>query len=226
MAKPDKRVLCGLLLGATGALVISGCSAWGAPQQSISDGAPVSVPITGLRFDVPVGSVHLRVEAGAPVSFRRQLDFHGTRPGATTHVDGSTLVLDGCGEDCGVGYDVVVPGEVMVAGDVGTGRIEIDRAAGAEVRSSAGEVVLHQISGDAAVTAGAGAVDVGLSKPGSVRVDAKVGTVTVSVPKASYEVSARADVGQTDVGGVTQDAASPHRLDLRTGAGVVKVTAA
>jgi hypothetical protein len=224
MAKPDKRVLCGLLLGATGALVISGCSAWGGSQESFTDGAPVPVPITGLRFDVPVGSVHLRVEAGAPVSFRRQLDFHGARPGATTHVEGATLVLDGCGDDCGVGYDVVVPGDVTVAGDVGTGRIEVDRAASADVRSSAGEVVLHQISGDAAVTAGAGAVDVGLSKPGSVRVEAKVGTVTVSVPKASYAVSAHADVGQTDIAGVTQDASSPHQLNLRTGAGAVKVT--
>jgi hypothetical protein len=224
MGKLDKRVLCGLLLGATGALVISGCSAWGAPRQSFSDGAPVSVPITGLRFDVPVGSVHLRVEAGAPVSFRREVDFRGTRPGVTTHVDGSTLVLDGCGDDCGVKYDVVVPDEVTVAGDVGAGRIEVDRAASADVRSSAGEVVLHQISGDATVTAGAGTVDVGLSKPGSVHVESKVGAVTISVPKASYQVAAHADVGQLDIGGVTQDAASPHRLDLKADAGVIKVT--
>jgi hypothetical protein len=88
MGHNTKRLLIGaVLLGS--ALAVAGCSGIGRPD-TFSDGRPVTTPITAVRVDVPAGGVRLRVEDGA-------------------RVEGTTLVLSGCGQDCEVRYDVVVP---------------------------------------------------------------------------------------------------------------------
>ncbi|HEV7976797.1 DUF4097 family beta strand repeat-containing protein [Amycolatopsis sp.] len=221
MGKNEKRLLGALLLGATTALLITGCTSW-VNDETFADDNAVTGPITAVRLDLPVGDVHVRVEDGASASLHREVTYRGDRPGTTHRLEGGTLVLAGCDNNCGVRYDLVLPSELAVTGTVGTGRIDIDRAASADLRSSTGDVKLERISGAVTVSAGTGRVNVGLSKPASVRVEANTGAVTVAVPQASYRVSAHSDVGSTSVD-VPQDPSSANWVDVSSNTGRVTV---
>jgi hypothetical protein len=221
MGKNEKRLLGGLFLGAATALVITGCTSPGGDETFTEDNAVIG-EITTVRLDMPVGDVHISAEDGVSASLHREVTYRGDRPGSTSRLDGGTLVLGGCDNDCGVRYDLVLPKEPAVTGTVGTGRVKVDRAASADLRSNTGDVDLQRISGAVKVVAGTGRVEVGLSKPASVRVEANTGAVTVVVPPSSYRVFAQSAVGSTAIN-VPQDNASANWLDLSSGTGKVTV---
>jgi len=224
MGKTEKRVLGALLLGAATALLITSCTSLGG-ENSFAEDSTVTGAITTVRLDMPVGDVHISVKDGAPAALHREVHYRGDRPGSTSRLDDGTLVLGGCDHDCGVQYDLVLPKELAVTGSVGTGRVTVDRATSADLRSGTGDVELRGISGAVKVSSGTGRVDVGLSKPASVRVEAETGAVTVAVPPSSYRVSARSETGATTVD-VPRDDSSANWLDLSSQTGRVTVKSA
>ena len=107
-------------------------------------------------------------------------------------------------------------GDVMVADSKGPATLE----------ATSGDV--HAVNIDGAVNAKAtsGDIDVKLTVPASVTAAASSGDVDVIVPAGSYQVRARASSGDSNVGGITNDASSKNVLDLRTSSGDVTVSAA
>lgn len=225
MSETGRTVIGAIVAAATGALVLGGCGLANS-VQTLEDGSPVHEVINQVRFDVPAGAVRIRVEDEAPVSVRRQVEFQGERrPAASHQVAGDTLVLGGCGPACSVDYDVVLPAPMPIRGMAEAGDIEITGAATAEIKASAGRVSMQEIAGSAQVDADAGDVDLGLAVPASVRAHARAGAVSVTVPPGPYQVNAHANTGDTQVQ-VPSIPGAPHRLDLRTEAGALRVDAA
>ncbi|MFD8498434.1 hypothetical protein [Amycolatopsis sp. NPDC059657] len=208
-----------LLFAVAGVLALSGC---GVATEKIDDGGPITEPVTSVRFDVPVGDVHVRVEDGAPVSVRRQITFKVSRPKQTYRVENGTLVLSGCGENCGIVYDVVLPRELAITGVTGTGHVQIDRAVNVDVRSDVGDIKAYHVSGVLKAHVHTGDIEMSLSKPGGVWALADIGDVTVTVPSGGYRMKASAKVGKTEIT-VPDDASSPNDLDVNTGTGTVTV---
>lgn len=208
-----------LFIATAGVVALSGC---GVATENIDDGGPVTEPVTAVRFDVPVGDLHVRVEDGAPLTVRRKINFKVSRPGMTYRVDKGTLVLSGCGENCGIVYDLVLPRELGITGVVGAGKIEIDRAVNVDLRGDVGEIKAYHVSGEVKVAMHTGDVTVSLSKPAGVHANADVGDVTVSVPPGGYRLASRTNSGKADVT-VPQDANAPFELAATAGLGNVTV---
>ncbi|OZM71390.1 hypothetical protein CFN78_19695 [Amycolatopsis antarctica] len=224
MGNVERRLLGGLLIGATTALVLTGCGLDLGSGETLRDGKPIGAEVAGVRFDVPAGNVTVRVEDGAPASLRRTVSYEGRRPGDTHRLDGDTLVLQGCGDDCSVDYDVVVPRGMAVGGHAAAGNVEVDGASSLDVRSQAGDVVARRVTGQADVDANAGRIDVTFTAPASARLSSGAGDVTVGVPAGPYRVVTDAATGTREIA-VANDPAAPHELDLRSSAGDVVVRA-
>jgi hypothetical protein len=127
MGTNEKRLLGALFVGATTALLITGCTSLSTSEKFAEDNA-VTGSITAVRLDLPVGDVHLRADDDAPASPHREVTYRGDRPRATHRLEGGTLVLTGCDDDCGVRYELVLPNELAVTGTVGTGRVTVKNA--------------------------------------------------------------------------------------------------
>ncbi|MGC7093433.1 DUF4097 family beta strand repeat-containing protein [Amycolatopsis lurida] len=209
---------------AASALVLAGCDAI-TPQEQFSDGTPVPEQITSVRFDVPAGAVKIRVEQGAPVSLRRDVHYRGTKPGRSHRVEGGALVLDRCGNDCSVDYDLVIPAALPVTGKASAGDVTITGAGATDVDASAGNVVLGQLAGAAKVSASAGNVEVGLATPADARVKASAGAVTVTVPQGTYRVRTETSAGDAHVS-VPNTPGAPHAVEVDASAGDVTVRTA
>ncbi|WP_158879444.1 DUF4097 family beta strand repeat-containing protein [Amycolatopsis anabasis] len=226
MGKAEKRVLGAILLGAVTVFALGACGDGRiGPASTADDGQPVPEQITAVRFDVPAGDVRIRVEPGAPVSFRRHLEYHGNKPGASHRVEGGTLVLASCGNNCAVDYDLVVPARLPISGTAAAGAVEVTGARTADVRAAAGKVTLRDVAGEAKVDSAAGDVDLTLSTPAAVKVKAAAGSIVVSVPGGPYRVDSQAMAGRTSVG-VPTDPGAANVLDLRSSAGDITVKAA
>ena len=157
--------------------------------------------------------------------------FTDDKPATSHRVNGTTLQLTdtGCRNDevrCGVEF-----------------RVHLPAAARAEITAQAGAVRVTGLLGDVAVTTQAGAVegralggaDVAVSTqagaanlefarvPSTVRASTEVGAVELGLPSgASYAVDVQTTVGSSDVS-VQRDPASPHKVEVRTNVGAVKV---
>ncbi|GAA1979814.1 DUF4097 family beta strand repeat-containing protein [Amycolatopsis minnesotensis] len=225
MGKTELRVLGAVVLGAAVALAITACTGLG-PAEAASDGKPITAPVSVVKFDVPTGGVHVRVEDGAPVSIRRELKFSGTKPvGDSHHVEGGALVLNGCGDGCAVNYDVVVPAALPVSGHVGTGSVVLDRAASADVRTTTGGIDVHGVSGTVRAEARTGDVRTAQTKPGAVYAAAQTGSVTVTVPPSTYRVTAEARTGRVDLR-IPNTPSAADTVEAHAGTGSVTVTPA
>ncbi|WP_020669276.1 DUF4097 family beta strand repeat-containing protein [Amycolatopsis nigrescens] len=221
MGKKELRVFGGLVLGALSALTITACSDFG-PAEHLSDGRPVPEPISDVRFDVAAGEVRIRVEPGAPVSFRREIDYHGNRPGSTHRIEGRSLVLAGCGADCSVDYQLVLPERMPVVGLTSSGLVDVSGAASVDLQTSSGRVNLRDVAGPAKVEAKSGDVDLTMGQPAGVTVRSDSGTVVLAVPQGPYRVSTEVDSGKSDVS-IPSDPAAPNLLDVRSKSGDVTI---
>jgi hypothetical protein len=224
MGTKDKRVLGALALGAVAAFTVAGCTGLGVQTSTVHDGMPITEPVTAIRLDMPVGEVRIRVEPGAPTSFRRDLTYHVKNPGQTHKLENGTLVLAGCGGDCGVNYEVVVGSDLPILGHLGTGKVTVDGASKVDLNHEVGDTTVLRVGGPVQVTTATGNVEVGLAKPESVHADIQVGEVTVTVPQAGYRLTQHVKTG--DKSDFPSDPASPHSLDLSTGVGKITVRTA
>ncbi|HVW40989.1 MAG TPA: DUF4097 family beta strand repeat-containing protein, partial [Amycolatopsis sp.] len=150
--------------------------------------------------------------------------FHhrGSQPGDAFAVTGTRLELHGCGHNCTVDYDVVVPRGTTVTGEAASGDITAQGLAATDITTRSGEVRVDDAAGPVTVHANSGDITVALALAADVRADANSGDVRVTVPRDRYQVRVETDSGDQDVN-IASDPAGTHVLDLRANSGDVKV---
>jgi DUF4097 and DUF4098 domain-containing protein YvlB len=190
-----------------------------------------------VRGEDGAGDVSIRYQQGlTETKIHRKVEHaKDNRPSGIAHrIEGSTLVLDGCGRNCEIDYDVVVPSaDISLVGDTGSGDATIEGLASVDFRTGSGRIIARDISGDVKVKAGSGDVtatrvggavtaDVG---SGRIELDSVKGKMLVSTNSGDIngtalenEVTADADSGRVEL---TLAAAKPVRVD--TGSGDVEV---
>ncbi|WP_157599659.1 DUF4097 family beta strand repeat-containing protein [Saccharomonospora xinjiangensis] len=201
----------------------------------------VKAAVERVDIDNDSGNVAIRSADVTSTVIEQRLRYHGEEPGRTFEVDGSTLLLHGCGPDCSVEYEVRVPFGVTVEGEVSSGDILVEGTGNVSVRASSGDVELRlrdaeRVSvrvesgnidaelrevAEIEAMASSGNVDLDLAGVDRVRANAESGDVTATVPTGDYRVRATTDSGESDVSG--DDPTAERVLDLTTSSGDVTV---
>ncbi|MEU7636928.1 MULTISPECIES: DUF4097 family beta strand repeat-containing protein [unclassified Streptomyces] len=227
-------------LAGAGALALGACNL--VVGETFSDDATVAQKITAVRVDTSDGDVTVHGgKGGSTVGVHRKVTYRGDRPQGPTHrVEGGTLVLGGCGDQCSVTYTVDLPGTVPVTGETSNGALHLSKVAAVKVTTSNGGIDLDGVSGavdvrstDGAITgkglAGTGiraetsngGISLTATKPQDVRAKTSNGAVSVTVPDDRYQVSAETSNGAKRIG-VHNDPAGRYRLDLTTSNGEIQ----
>jgi DUF4097 and DUF4098 domain-containing protein YvlB len=213
--------------------VLAGCGGGGGGGGSTATDQQtyqIAERIDALVVDARAAAVILETGDG-PITVNETYRFGSDRPTTSHQVDGSTLRLTdtGCRDDS-VRCDVEF-------------RVRLPAATGADIKAQAGAVRVTGLTGDLAVSTQAGAIEgsalggdaVSISTqagamtlqftraPSMVRASTQVGAVEVRVPSGtSYAVDVQTTLGGSDIS-VQRDPASPHKIEIRTNVGAVKV---
>jgi hypothetical protein len=196
-----------------------------------------------VKLEIGGGSVNLRTGDVPATTVHQRFSYHWDKPGDGYKLEGDQLVLGGCGWNCTVDYDVVVPQGTTVTGDADSGDITIDGVASADVSADSGTVKIHNVAGPVTAKAdsgdivgdglrgrvearaNSGAVKLTLDVPQDVLARADSGDVDLTVPRDNYRVQGDSDSGDRTIG-VIVDGSAPRTLDLTTDSGNVTVRAA
>lgn len=179
-----------------------------------------------MEIDNDSGNVTIRAADVEQTSIRLDFDYQWSEPEAEDgyQMEGDKLVLDGCGWNCDVNYDVVVPRGTAVTGDADAGNIVVEGVASADVRADAGNITGDGLRGPVEADADAGNIEVQLDDPANVTAKADSGTIELTVPDVGYRLNVSVDSGGQDVG-VREDPNSDYVLDLDADSGDVSVRA-
>ncbi|MBB5154457.1 DUF4097 family beta strand repeat-containing protein [Saccharopolyspora phatthalungensis] len=152
-------------------------------------------------------------------------------------VEGKTLVLDtDCGQNCSVDFDVTLPDQVAITGELGAGSLDVTGMASVRAEVGSGSVDVRQIDGPLDVRTGSG----------GVRLDDLGGTVAVETSSGGIEgrnlrggeVTAKTGSGQIELGllapgSVQADSGSggielvvpqnTYRVEVETGVGESRI---
>ena len=205
-------------------------------QNGFDDKHTVSDQVTEVRLQNGSGDVTVRSKDGvAETEVRRRVEYPkgSDKPGGVSHrMEGSTLVLDGCGSQCSVSYEVTVPSkDVKITGRNDSGDVRIERVASVDVKVGSGSTTVREVAGavhvdndsgdlDAAAVGGdfVGRVGSGSARladmGGSVTIDADSGDVDVDIDTVS---SVRADVGSGSLNVTVPQGA--YKIDVDAGSG-------
>ncbi|MGV9269727.1 DUF4097 family beta strand repeat-containing protein [Kitasatospora sp. NPDC003701] len=232
------RTVGALVIAGIGVGVLGAC----APGEHFTDDSVRSERITAVRLDSSAGSVVVRGTEGATrVSVHRSVDYEADRPGETARVEGGVLVLGGCGRGCSVSYTVEVPAGLPIDGRTTDGSVRLSRVGAVNVSTESGSVTLDDVAGPTEVRTtdgsisgrglngdriraqtGNGRIELSPAEAQDVTAKTSNGAITLTVPPASYRVSASTDNGRKDIG-VAADADGRFRLDLSTSNGAITV---
>ncbi|WP_194912439.1 hypothetical protein [Catenulispora rubra] len=153
-----------------GRVGVSGCSYLN--DHHVENDATITQKVQSLRIDNPAGQIMIHAgDTGGGVVVHRDIDYHIDQPptpGQT--VTGGVLDLtSGCGDSCGIAYDVTVPASVAVTVVDHAGEVSVAVPNGA-----------HAV--DASSKAGARTVDVPYDPAAShhVKVSSDAGAVSVT----------------------------------------------
>ncbi|SDK53394.1 Putative adhesin [Lentzea albidocapillata subsp. violacea] len=175
-------------------------------KYEFSDDHVVAEKFTSVkvRSDQDSGDVTIRYQQGLTEAkiHRRVEHSKDTKPSGVAHrVEGNTLVLDGCGRDCEINYEVVVPSaDTTVVGDIGSGDVIIEGLASVEFKTGSGRITIRDIAGDAKVKTGSGRFD-GTRIGGAVTADVGSGRIVLDAIKGK----ALLDTGSGDIEGTSMD---------------------
>jgi putative adhesin len=197
---------------------------WWWPSSADTD-RQVGTRIGSVLLATQSGDVEIRTGDVSTTTVHQRLRYTGSRPGDAFKISGGQLVLAGCGHDCTVDYELIVPRGTTVSGNAGSGDVAIEGAGATEVTSRSGEVRVLGGVGPVKVRANSGEVSIRLASPQNVQVDAGSGDVSVVVPAGHYRVRAETGSGDQRITLAT-DPNGPYQLDLRTRSGDVTVNAA
>jgi hypothetical protein len=208
-----RTALMALLVGA----VLSACGIR-VVEYEFQDDHVVSENFTSVRARTGSGNVTIRFQPGlSETKIHRKVEHaRDNKPSGVSHrVEGSSLVLDTCGNNCEVDYTIAVPSAaITLVGDVGSGNLEAEGLASVDYLTGSGEVVVRDITGDVKVKTGSGdfqAIRVG----GTVTADLGSGRIDLNSVKGKTlvttssgdidgtalesEVTANADSGRVEL---------------------------
>ena len=167
-------------------------------KYEFSDDHTVAQAFTSVRVRTGSGDVSIRhVQGLSETKIHRRVGHEkNNRPTGIAHrVEGNTLVLDDCGDDCDINYDVQVPSaDITVQGDVGSGDATIEGLASVDYKASSGKFRAWNIAGNVQITAGSGDIEV-RDVTGDVKAIASSGRFTASRVKGGVT----ADLGSGDI---------------------------
>jgi hypothetical protein len=201
---------------------LTGCGLF--PRSEFEDSATISETVRSVRLDVNEGRVTLRGRDGrADVSLLRTVEYRGDRPGVTYRVENGVLVLEGCGRNCAVHYEIDLPAGLAVTGGTSNGALTLSRLGAVDVHTSNGRIEGTELGGGGVdVETSNGAVDITTTVAQDVRVRTSNGEVTVTVPPGPYRVAADTSNGDRNVA-VDDDPSAAHTLDISTSNGDITV---
>ncbi|QAY72416.1 hypothetical protein ET445_02735 [Agromyces protaetiae] len=135
-------------LGLT-ALALSGCAYFG-PLHETSDSATVDDATTAgvdrIRLDRLDGTVSITGDPSATgISIERTVRYWGQERtiGDTHRVEGSELVLGGCGPRCIVSYTVTAPADIDVGGNTDNGGIDLEAVRDVDLETDNGRITVR-----------------------------------------------------------------------------------
>ena len=190
----------------------------------------ISEQVSALVVDAQAAAV--TVEAGeGPVTVTEVYRYAADRPGTSHRLDGATLRLTdtGCQNDegrCDVEFRVRVPGATTLTVTAKAGTVKVNGLTGnVTVTTEAGVVEANSLAGnEVTITTQAGATSLEfVEAPTLVKVSTQLGAVDVRLPSGTaYAVDVATELGASDVS-VQRDAASAHRIQVKTEVGAIQV---
>ncbi|MFE0020620.1 DUF4097 family beta strand repeat-containing protein [Amycolatopsis sp. NPDC059021] len=164
------------------------------PSKARAD-AEVTTPITKVRLDNGSGETKIRTGSG-PVRIHQEFSYRWSKPSDSYKVDGDTLVLQGCGKNCSVDYDVIVPAGVPVTGRNDSGGVRISGVASVDVTVDSGRAEVTDVAGPVKLAVDSGATELrNIGQDVTVRSDS--GSVTGSGLRGKVDV--KADSGRVEL---------------------------
>ncbi|MCX2948322.1 DUF4097 family beta strand repeat-containing protein [Lentzea sp. NEAU-D7] len=166
-----------------------------------------------VRGGNDAGDLTIRYQQGLTETkiHRRVEHSKDNKPSGVSHrVEGDALVLEGCGDDCEINYDVLVPdAKITVQGETGSGDASFEGVAAVDYRTGSGRVKVTDVAGDVRSTSGSGdfeAARIG----GGLMVEVGSGNVILDLIKGkTMVVTHSGDVTGTGIDNeVTADASS------------------
>jgi hypothetical protein len=229
-----KRIALVAGVAVAAALALSSCVRL--VQNGFDDQHSVSDQVAEIRLQNGSGNVVVRSRDGAAeTEVRRRVEYpkDADKPSGVSHrMEGSTLVLDGCGSRCSVNYEVTVPSkDVRITGGNSSGDVRLEGVASVEVEVGSGDTTVRDVAGVVRVDNSSGDLTVadvagdftGKVGSGSTKLSNMGGTVTIDSSSGDVSVqlatvtSVRADVGS---GSLTVDVPQGlYKVNVEAGSG-------
>lgn len=228
----------------TAGLLLYGCSFEDTGQRTATAEETVAEAVSAVEVkEARSGSVEVTPGTGPGVTVRRTVHYRGgaePKPGRRMS-QGVLTLTDGCTDSCRVDYRLEVPASATVTLASGSGRISVRGVAGADLSSSSGDVSADRIAGPLKVRTSSGSVTATAltapeadlrtssgdarvaftSPPARVTAQSRSGDITLSVPRAPYDITAATTSGTRDTLPTTSGA--PSRLSVRTSSGDIRI---
>ncbi|WP_197043194.1 DUF4097 family beta strand repeat-containing protein [Saccharothrix sp. NRRL B-16314] len=202
-----KRIALAAVVAVAAAVALTSCVQL--VQSGFDDQHSVTGQVTEVRLQNGAGDVLVRSRAGGgggDTEVRRHVRYPKDREkpeGVSHRTEGSTLVLDGCGHNCSVDYEVTVPSkDVRITGTNDSGDVRLEGVAEVEVEIGSGNATVRDVAGVVRVDIGSGDLDVAgvggdsqtLIHSGNARLADMRGAVTVDSSSGDVEVHTAAAV--------------------------------
>ncbi|MET9226731.1 DUF4097 family beta strand repeat-containing protein [Lentzea sp. NPDC003310] len=182
-------------------------------DDHVVDEKYTTVKVRGGDHDGHSGDVTIRYQQGlTETKIHRRVEHRkNNKPSGVQHrVEGDVLVLDGCGDDCEINYEVLVPdAAVAVQGETGSGDAVFEGLAAVDYRTGSGDITVRDVKGDVRATSGSGNFAAGRID-GGVTVEVGSGNLVLDLIKGkSMLVTHSGDIVGTGIGNdIVADASS------------------
>ncbi|TNC26047.1 DUF4097 family beta strand repeat-containing protein [Amycolatopsis alkalitolerans] len=216
MGRPALAVGGTALIGAGVAIAVGWW--WPHTGESVHQ---IAQPIHTVRLDTSSGDVRISAADTTTTSVRERFHYAGSHPDEAYRIADGRLLLNGCGRNCTVDYELVVPRGTTITGGGTSGDVRLDGVA-ADVTSNSGKLTVENAPGPVKAHTTSGDIKISLSTAQDVTADVTSGDVEVTVPDDRYRVNARTTSGDQDIE-VPTDPAALHVLDLQATSGDIKV---
>lgn len=225
-----RTALVALLVGA----VLTACGIR-IVKYEFADDHVVAEKFTSVRVRTGSGDISIRYQQGLnnETKIHRRIEHaKDNRPTGLSHrIEGNALVLEDCGNNCSIDYEIALPDpSITVRGeDVGSGDAIIEGLASVDYQAGSGNITVRDIAGDVKINTGSGtfrATAVGGTvtaklASGDMFLDQLKGKVLVSTSSGdirgtAIDTDVTADAASGDVD-LTFLSARTARVDTRSG---------
>lgn len=232
------RAIAGVVFLGIAVVIATG---WWNPSEASADDT-ISEPVRHVKIDNDSGNVSIRADDVETTTVHQEFRYHWGEPDTAFEVKDGTLELDGCGWQCDVSYQVVVPLGTTIGGKVDSGSVDLQAVADVDMKVDSGNIALTDIEGpvridiDSGRVSGTGLggsldadvdsgdVDLTFAEPPDITADIDSGNVDLTVPDVPYRVTSEVDSGNEEID-VPTDPDSEHRMEFDVDSGNLVVRA-